>query len=245
MGELVAISLAFAKQATKIHNPTAMSSILIFGSTRENRENEVLRILGELELKISENNVNLLFVDLLEKKKSIGIGQIREATKFLNEKPFSHKSKAIVINRAEVLTEEAQNALLKTLEEPPTYATIILNAKTEKSLLDTVISRCKKIDAEKIFKAKDKIEENLDALQIKDVLAKSTGEKLFWAGEISKEEREVVIEILENFIKQLRTDLNTKSAQNIEIIMKVKKDLENTNVSLRLALEYLVLKLQN
>jgi len=219
-----------------------MSSILVFGTTQQNRQAAVEKILAGLELKISENNPDLLFINPLEKKKSIGIGQIREATKFLNEKPFSHQTKAVVVNKAGLLTEEAQNALLKTLEEPPSYATIILNAKTENSLLETVVSRCRKIKADEVdFEVGDSDEE---ASLVESVLEKNLGERLSWAAEFSKQDRESVIESLEGWVGQLRKDLNEKSAENIEVILLVKADLEKTNVSLKLALEYLVLKLK-
>ena len=121
-----------------------MSSILLFGGTANDRESIVENTLGDLNMEINENNPDLLIIEKEEKKRSIGIEKARNATKFLHKKPFNHPNKVVVINKAELLTVQAQNALLKTLEEPPAFATIILNAKTETSLLDTVISRCKR-----------------------------------------------------------------------------------------------------
>ena len=50
--------------------------------------------------------------------------------------------KIYIINQAESMTIEAQNALLKTLEEPPEYAIIILITSNKEALLDTIKSRC-------------------------------------------------------------------------------------------------------
>lgn len=213
-----------------------MSSILFFGSTKEAREAKVNETLDILEMAVSENNPDLLIVEPLEKKKSIGIGQVRAVTKFLVERPFSHKAKVVVLNRAELLTVQAQNALLKTLEEPPSYATIIVNAKTEDSLLETVTSRCKKIRVTSDAKRKIK------TISVNEVLSMSVGKRLAWAAEYSKEERAHVIDTLEGWVEQLRESLNLANAENIETILKVKKDLESTNVSLKLALEYLAIK---
>jgi DNA polymerase-3 subunit delta' len=215
-----------------------MSSILLFGATEEARDARVLETLGDLEMEVSENNPDLLIIEPLEKKKSIGIKQVREATKFLVEKPFSHKAKVVLINKGELLTVQAQNALLKTLEEPPSYATIIVNAKTENSLLETVISRCRKI------RVTDDTKRQITTISINEILTMRVGKRLEWSAEYSKEDKQHVINAIEDWIHQLRENLNLANAENIEVLLKVKGDLEKTNVSLKLALEYLSTKLK-
>ena len=59
-----------------------------------------------------------------------------------NKKKIYNEYKIYIINQAESMTIEAQNALLKTLEEPPEYAIIILITSNKESLLDTIKSRC-------------------------------------------------------------------------------------------------------
>ncbi|CZR98973.1 MULTISPECIES: ATP-binding protein [unclassified Clostridioides] len=72
---------------------------------------------------------------------SIKIAQIRNMQSDIVIRP--HKDyKIYIINNAEKMTVEAQNALLKTLEEPPDYAIIILVTNNKESLLETIKSRC-------------------------------------------------------------------------------------------------------
>ncbi|AXU84826.1 DNA polymerase III subunit delta' [Clostridium sp. HMSC19D02] len=72
---------------------------------------------------------------------SIKIAQIRNLQSDIVIRP--HKDyKIYIINNAEKMTVEAQNALLKTLEEPPNYAIIILVTNNKESLLETIKSRC-------------------------------------------------------------------------------------------------------
>lgn len=72
---------------------------------------------------------------------SIKIAQIRNLQSDIVIRP--HKDyKIYIINNAEKMTVEAQNALLKTLEEPPNYAIIILITNNKESLLETIKSRC-------------------------------------------------------------------------------------------------------
>ena len=73
---------------------------------------------------------------------SIKIEQIRFLQKKIQEKPIRSKQKVYIINQADTMTIEAQNCLLKTLEEPPEFATIILIGSQENAFLPTIKSRC-------------------------------------------------------------------------------------------------------
>jgi DNA polymerase-3 subunit delta' len=82
--------------------------------------------------------------------KSIKIEQIRLMQEKVVEKPIISNKKVYIINDAELMTKEAQNCLLKTLEEPPEYVIIILIVSNESKLLNTVKSRCVKIEFSKL-----------------------------------------------------------------------------------------------
>ena len=81
---------------------------------------------------------------------SIKIEQIRELIKKVYEKPIVSNKKVYIINDSNLMTKEAQNSLLKTLEEPPEYVTIILIASNENLFLPTIKSRCTKIMFKKL-----------------------------------------------------------------------------------------------
>ena len=72
----------------------------------------------------------------------IKIEQIREIRKEIELKPFRSKKKVYIIDKAEKMTLEASNCLLKTIEEPPYYAIIILICSKIDPILPTIISRC-------------------------------------------------------------------------------------------------------
>ena len=76
---------------------------------------------------------------------SIKIEQIRQMQKSILEKPIESNKKVYIINDAETMTKEAQNCMLKTLEEPQDFIVIILIASNENNILPTVKSRCTKI----------------------------------------------------------------------------------------------------
>ena len=85
------------------------------------------------------------FMLLNEKEEVIKIDEIRNLIKKVVEKPIISKNKVCIINAADKMTKDAQNCLLKTLEEPPEYMTIILVSSNENFLLTTIKSRCTKI----------------------------------------------------------------------------------------------------
>ena len=78
-----------------------------------------------------------------EKPSSIGVEDIREQLNGdIMIKPYSSPYKVYIIPEADLMTAQAQNALLKTIEEPPAYAVIFLLTENADALLSTIRSRC-------------------------------------------------------------------------------------------------------
>ncbi len=92
----------------------------------------------------SQNNPDFTIIE--PDGNSIKIEQIRILQMKIIEKPIISNRKVYIIRDSEKMTKEAQNCLLKTLEEPPEYVTIILICSNESLLLNTIKSRCTKIN---------------------------------------------------------------------------------------------------
>jgi DNA polymerase-3 subunit delta' len=75
-------------------------------------------------------------------RRTLGIEAVRAMRSGMAERPYSGRRKVYLIEDAEAMTDEAQNALLKTLEEPPSFVVILLAALSDHALLPTVVSRC-------------------------------------------------------------------------------------------------------
>src|SRR6056297_3730902 len=80
-----------------------------------------------------------------EDHKNILIDQIRDLQKEISYKPYESDHKVYIIDQAERMTIQAQNSLLKTLEEPPEYAIIILTNENKNELIPTIVSRCQEV----------------------------------------------------------------------------------------------------
>lgn len=76
-----------------------------------------------------------------KEESSIGIDIIRQMKSSILTKPFGGYARMIVFYRAEKMTAEAQNSLLKTLEEPPAHTYILLQTESTRNILPTIISR--------------------------------------------------------------------------------------------------------
>ncbi len=97
-------------------------------------------------LKIQDgNHPDVRFIGPLAGKKDISIQQVRELEKGLSFRSFSGKKKIAILDPATLMNLAAQNALLKTLEEPPGDSLLILIAASAGGLLPTLLSRCLRV----------------------------------------------------------------------------------------------------
>lgn len=89
----------------------------------------------------SKNQPDIKYVTY--EKTGIGVDEIREQINDdIDIKPYSSRYKIYIVNHSEKMTVQAQNALLKTIEEPPEYAIIILLTTNADTFLQTILSRC-------------------------------------------------------------------------------------------------------
>lgn len=91
---------------------------------------------------LSDNHPDIIFVTH-EKPNTISVNDIRsQVNGDVAVRPYSGRYKVYIVNEAEKMGVEAQNALLKTLEEPPEYVVILLLTSNVNILLPTILSRC-------------------------------------------------------------------------------------------------------
>jgi DNA polymerase III delta prime subunit len=116
----------------------SMHAFLITGGTQEDR----ITYEENLCTKWAVLPYDIIRIKPQEEKQTIGISQIRELTQQLSYLPRNSPYIVAVLDQAERLTVESQNALLKTLEEPPNHVRFILETGNQSTLLPTIASRC-------------------------------------------------------------------------------------------------------
>lgn len=161
-----------------------------------------------------EENNHPDFMQIEPDGKAIKIEQIRYMQEKIAEKPIKSNYKVYILKDADTMTREAQNSLLKTLEEPPIYARIILVASNENKLLNTIKSRCIKIpflpiEAEEI---KQYMQKNYSMELSENELAVCAGSigKAFVMQELLPQYRQIE-EMIQNIEKQDLLDVFQKA----------------------------------
>lgn len=105
------------------------------------------------------NQPDIIYVSH-EKPNTIGVDDIRtQINNDIDIKPYSSRYKVYIVDEAQKMNQQAQNALLKTIEEPPTYAIILLLTTNADSFLQTILSRCITLNLKAV--KEDKIKEYL------------------------------------------------------------------------------------
>lgn len=193
-----------------------------------------------------EHQIHKLDITIVESNKSIGIEDVRVLQKSVFLKPIRSSKKVVVIKNAHTATIQAQNALLKLLEEPPANTLIILTASKKEFLLPTILSRCSVI--EEVSKEQKEAHGQLHHPIL--TVPSSSAKRLHLAQEVGKTREDALI-FLEEAITAAHTillnsslDLSTlNSLRLLRSLQETNTIIATTNVSPRLALEHLLLNL--
>ena len=185
---------------------------------------------------LSGNHPDLIYVTH-EKPASIGVDDIREQLNdTIQVRPYSSYYKIYIVDEAEKMTVQAQNALLKTIEEPPAYAVILLLTTNQDSFLPTILSRCVQL---KLKPLKDTV--------VKEYLVQSLGEDesqadiyaAFARGNLGKaihlaqsEEFGVMYKEMLRLLKHIK---DTDISELLDYIRKVKEE----NLDIRECLDFM------
>lgn len=157
-----------------------------------------------------------------EKPNSIGVEDIRSQVNHdVGIKPYHSQRKIYIMNEAEKMTVQAQNALLKTLEEPPAYAVILLLTTNVDALLPTILSRCVVLNMKPV---KDELIQKylMDSLQIPDYKAQVC--VAFARGNVGRAKLLASSEEFENIREEAVTLLKYIDEMEIsEIVLAIKK----------------------
>ena len=186
---------------------------------------------------LSHNHPDLIYVS--HEPASIGVDDIRsQINDTVAIRPYSSKYKIYIVNEAEKMTGQAQNALLKTIEEPPAYVIILLLTTNQETFLPTILSRCVQMNLKPL---RDGDIKNYLIQEKKVMEDKAEVYAAFARGNLGKavhlaesEEFQAVYQTMLALLKHLRS---MDIAELMETIRKLKED----NLNLHECLDFMQL----
>ncbi len=215
----------------------------------DKRVAKINNILSTNEL--TPNHPDLLY---LPNDSKLGIAEARKIKEHFSFKPYSAKGRAVVLEDASALTDEAQNALLKTLEELPEQALFVLGASSDAQLLPTVLSRCEIITLQpgrtstvsSVEPLQAKSDKSAFLEEIEKLLGSTTEERFEYIAKLK--DREAFFHFLIRYFHQQLVDSTHERLNLVRLNQFVKELLQaeqwqKQNVAIRGILEYLMLSM--
>ncbi len=205
-----------------------MIARLIIGANSVEAQQQVDAALGKYQIRAPHPDILHFQPDV-----KLGIEQARLIKGFFAQKPYSAPGRIVVVRSADNLTDEAQNALLKTVEELTSQNQLLLIAQSDAALLPTLVSRCEVVNLSKKSVADDD-----PAIQDKITsLLQADSQTRFEIVEQTRNKEQLLLALLHFFHQQLPKHTEfAKELLTAEIWSK-------QNVQLRPILEYLMLKM--
>lgn len=208
-------------------NKNMLNNAYIFEGINGIGKKTFAKIFAKILIGVSpENSPDFNVISKEEGSHRIKIEKIRKMKEDVYEKPISNY-KVYMIENAELMSEEAQNAILKTIEEPPKYAIFILITENKEALLSTIKSRC---DIVKFTPLSNETVKNylIEELNLDEESAKVYS--IFSKGSINKAielvENEVFKEMRE-YIQECIYTISEKNKLDIEMLADSSEKYEN------------------
>ncbi|MBR2847110.1 MAG: hypothetical protein IKB89_03455 [Clostridia bacterium] len=171
-------------------------------------------------------------ITVLPEKKQIGVDDIRQVIKNISIKPYMADKKVVIIPDADGITQEAQNALLKVLEEPPEYVVFIILIQNAELLLDTIQSRVMRLSLTPYTEADIKKALGGDSALVA-ASENNIGKALALSGD------ETYLEIRDNCLKQIEKLMSSRQIVIFDTVEFFEQNKEETGKILDIMLGFL------
>lgn len=176
-----------------------MQSILLVSQNPDNIQETILKFKEKYHISNFDFHV---YAD----NQPLGINQVREVEKEIYKKPFQGNYRLIILARLDQASIEAQNALLKILEEPPLANLILVTCVNEQQILPTILSRCQILRPEKHSDGTQNKDFNQNTEMLAGLLQMNGPERLTLPFTLVKS-REDANKLMENLINILEMNL--------------------------------------
>jgi len=204
-------------------------STIIQSSNNDLIDQKVFHLCQQLNIKYSPHNPDILHIS-----EDYSIENIRQIKNFLSQKPFQSPGKIILISHAQNLAPDAQNTLLKNLEDPGPNNYFILTTPKISSLIPTIISRCLIIRLGPQPKHQNKFQFDLP---------KNNKEAIDLSDQLSVNKENILPTLLQQLNHYHQSIIGSPSKKYSQTINKliISIDMINNHIDPRFALDYFLL----
>jgi DNA polymerase-3 subunit delta' len=186
----------------------------------------------------SMQHVDLAIIQADSEGGTLKVDQIRETRKMLTYKPYQSNYRVALFLRFHEANDSAANALLKTLEEAPSYAVLILTADTPEQLLPTIVSRCEvlRLRALQVGEVQQALEgKGFETSQSK-LIAHISGGRFGYARRLL--ESESLLGLREERLNDLQTLMSASLVEKFSYAEKLSKDKDSMREAILIWLSY-------
>lgn len=198
--------------------------------------------LDEIKSSLAKTNLTNPHPDLLyfPADSKLGILDARKVKEHFSLKPYSAKGRAVIFEDAGKLTPEAQNALLKTLEELPEEGIIILGADSDAKFLPTVLSRVQTVILENsVIASPEGARQSYE--DIEKLMDSNIADRFEFVEKL-KDKQEFLNAMLQYFHENLASHSSSGNVNFTKELLQA-EEWAKSNVNIRGILEYLMLKM--
>lgn len=203
-----------------------MIAKIFLSNSRSSIQNEIEAFLTNR--KMDKKSPDVLY---FENDAKLGVEQIRKIKEFLSIKSYTPKGKIVVLENGENLNNQAQNALLKSVEELHEDNLFLIGATTEDKFLPTILSRCEIV---RVKGQGSRVKGEPQIQEIDKLLNSTIGERFEYIEKL-KDKEDFLRELIHHFHRRLPVDVKF-----MHELLKAEQ-WEKQNVNIRAILEYLML----
>lgn len=186
----------------------------------------------------SMQHADLAIVQADSEGGTMKVDQIRDTRKSLTYKPYQSKYRVALFLRFQEANDSAANALLKTLEEAPSYAVLILTADNPEQLLPTIVSRCEvlRLRPLKVNEVQKALEDKGFETNQSKLIAHISGGRFGYARHLL--ESESMLGVREERLNDLQTLMSASRVEKFSYADKLSKDKDSMRQALLIWLSY-------
>lgn len=223
-----------------------MHAFLITGATNEERADYITRVLDDMNV----HPVDRVTAISSAESGRIGIKDVRQFIRALSIAPSQSAKHAGIIGDMSLVTNEAQQALLKTLEEPPASVVLYLSTPTSFSCLPTIVSRCELTTLSRNRKESADIQKRVE--EIEHLLSMPASERIYTIATFGKKQADFSLWLDQAFDalhRMIGTYMAAKPTARTRALLSVTDALMHakrngsTNVSVQTSIEHAFLSI--